>query len=1050
MALSWQPRRWRTDLLGPALLFLLGACIAALVSLELQRSIDRSADAEFDRSVERAAQEVVRRFGVPIYGLGGARGVFAANPQTGRPAFRAYVESRNLPVEFPGVRGFGFIQRVDPGAVESFVAVERADAAPQFAIRRLTPQRHDELYVIKLIEPAQNNAGAAGLDVGSEANRRAAIERAIDTGLPTMTAPITLVQDARKTPGLLLFLPAYRAGLPVDTPEQRRRALLGVLYSPIVYAELLGGLGGPGEGPAARTELMLIDPGAASPADAKVFDSMPSAAPGVAPAPPAGSRTAIRPLSLPGRTLMLAVRATPAFEAAFASRMPWSVFGAGLLASALLAALMWLQATGRQRAEALARRMTADLDRLAKVAQHTSNVVIITDRALRITWVNQAFSRVYGYDSGQALGRTPGDLLGSGKSPPEAIERLRRAAELGQGCRVEVVNRTRDGREIWVDTEVQPAFGANGEPIGFVEIASDVTESRLAVQQIAQQRQRLANIIDGTQAGTWEVDLSTGRGQINELFASMLGHDMRGCLGALKHGIAALVHPDDRDGVTRQWEDHLAGRMPVFEAEFRLPHRDGHWVWVQSHGRVSERDAQGRPLVIAGIHLDISGRKQVEAALRASQAFLDKTGRIAGIGGWELEVATQTLQWTDQTCRIHDLPPGHRPALAEALGFYVAEQRALIEQAVQRCLGTAEGFDLELPVVTAKGRSIWVRVVGAAELEDGRPARLVGTFQDITERRAMALAQQRSAEVMSSVLESLPCGLSVFDADLHLVAANRQMRQLLDLPESLFARSPLRFEDVIRFNAQRGEYGPGDAEAQVKAIVDRARGPVVQHHFERVRPDGTPLEIRGAPLPGGGFVTTYTDIGERRRAEAEVQRSAALLRGAIDAIDEAFVLYDPDDRLVFCNDKYRQIYSASADLIVPGARFEHIIRTGAERGQYAQAVGRIDEWVAERMAAHLAGNTSLVQRLDDGRSLRIVERRMPDGHIVGFRIDITELVQATESARAASRAKSQFLANMSHEIRTPMNAILGMLTLLRRTDLDGRQADYAAKIEGAA
>ncbi len=106
--------------------------------------------------------------------------------------------------------------------------------------------------------------------------------------------------------------------------------------------------------------------------------------------------------------------------------------------------------------------------------------------------------------------------------------------------------------------------------------------------------------------------------------------------------------------------------------------------------------------------------------------------------------------------------------------------------------------------------------------------------------------------------------------------------------------------------------------------------------------------------------------------------------------------------------------------------------------------------MAERLAAHQACDTSLMQRLRDGRTLRIVERKMPDGHIVGFRIDITELVQATEAAQAASQAKSRFLANMSHEIRTPMNAILGMLALLRKTELSARQADYASKTEGAA
>ncbi|MCF8209945.1 MAG: CHASE domain-containing protein, partial [Rhodoferax sp.] len=146
----------------------------------------------------------------------------------------------------------------------------------------------------------------------------------------------------------------------------------------------------------------------------------------------------------------------------------------------------------------------------------------------------------------------------------------------------------------------------------------------------------------------------------------------------------------------------------------------------------------------------------------------------------------------------------------------------------------------------------------------------------------------------------------------------------------------------------------------------------------------------------------HTDITQEKEAQLQLQRSEAILRGSIDVVNEAYVLYDPEDRLILCNDKYRELYATSADLIVPGAQFEHIIRVGAERGQYAQAVGRVEEWVAERMQQHRAGNTTVEQRLDDGRWLRVVERRMPDGHLVGFRMDITELKVALETAQAAT------------------------------------------------
>ena len=182
-------------------------------------------------------------------------------------------------------------------------------------------------------------------------------------------------------------------------------------------------------------------------------------------------------------------------------------------------------------------------------------------------------------------------------------------------------------------------------------------------------------------------------------------------------------------------------------------------------------------------------------------------------------------------------------------------------------------------------------------------------------------------------------------------------------------------------------------------------------------------------------------------AENRLQESQAMLQSSIETIGEAFVIYDQQDRLAYCNERYREYYRASADLLVPGQRFEEIIRTGAERGQYAQAAGRVDAWVAERLAAHRSGSSDLIQRLDNGRWLRIRERKTPEGFIVGFRIDITELYEAKEAAEAANRAKSDFLAVMSHEVRTPMNGILGMAQLLLMPGLtEEERQDFARTI----
>ena len=137
---------------------------------------------------------------------------------------------------------------------------------------------------------------------------------------------------------------------------------------------------------------------------------------------------------------------------------------------------------------------------------------------------------------------------------------------------------------------------------------------------------------------------------------------------------------------------------------------------------------------------------------------------------------------------------------------------------------------------------------------------------------------------------------------------------------------------------------------------------------------------------------------ERVRAQEEAEKSSNLLRDSISSIAQGFTIYDEKDRLVQCNEAYLSFYETSRDLIVPGNTFEMIVRQGAERGQYAEAIGNVDAWVKQRVAQHQnACGEVIEQQLADGRWLLIVEHRTPSGYIAGNRIDITELKNTAQA-----------------------------------------------------
>ncbi len=172
-----------------------------------------------------------------------------------------------------------------------------------------------------------------------------------------------------------------------------------------------------------------------------------------------------------------------------------------------------------------------------------------------------------------------------------------------------------------------------------------------------------------------------------------------------------------------------------------------------------------------------------------------------------------------------------------------------------------------------------------------------GTGRDVTAEVVSEQKLRRQSDFVLALVEKLPFGVSIVDANLRLIAYNDRFIELLGFPRELFKTGD-PFEKFARFNAERGEYGPGDIEAMVRERVALAASPT-PHHLVRKRPDGRVLDIRGMPLPEGGFVTTYFDVTERQRAEERLKESESRFRDFAESSSDWLWQQDAELRFIY-------------------------------------------------------------------------------------------------------------------------------------------------------
>ncbi|SDM22815.1 PAS domain-containing protein [Maricaulis salignorans] len=416
------------------------------------------------------------------------------------------------------------------------------------------------------------------------------------------------------------------------------------------------------------------------------------------------------------------------------------------------------------------------------------------------------------------------------------------------------------------------------------EVARD---SALAELALSKGRYDLA--IAGSASGIWEIDFAAGTMFASERSRELVGRSPGDPIAGGKAHLQGMseffgrVHENDRERVQTALRAHLQHRTP-YALEYDFQHSDGHYLRVFACGQ-AEWDEAGQATRMAGSIEDITERSHLIAERESTAARLAEVTKLGGIGSWEVNLDADTVLWDSMTRKIHEVDDDYVPDLASAVEFYPPEAREALQANIDRAIKLGEAWDLELPFVTARGNHAWVRAVGRAIAVDGHVGKLVGSFQDITGRRAREEEAKSLSTRLAVALDASNLGVWEYDIQTRINTGDERMMTLLGLSG----------EVSLTFDDWAAAIHPDDREAIIAGTRTAMEvGAGFSHAYRIVRPDGSIRHVRSRGLlcerlDGSATVIGVTDdvtddVGraeeldhQRARAESASQAKSQFL-----------------------------------------------------------------------------------------------------------------------------------------------------------------------------
>lgn len=512
------------------------------------------------------------------------------------------------------------------------------------------------------------------------------------------------------------------------------------------------------------------------------------------------------------------------------------------------------------------------------------------------------------------------------------------------------------------------------------------------------------------------------------------------------------------------WSTIASGQ--VWQGEVCNRAKDGSLYWVASTN-IPKLDERGAIVGYISLRFDITKEKQAIEDLRTTEEFLNQTNKLASVGGWELDIETQSLHWTDEVYRIHELEIGELPSLEDAVNYYAPEARSIIANAVERGIREGTSWDLELPLVTEKGNRRWVRAIGEPGFENGRCVKLRGAFQDITSQHAARRKLEKTESRLSVALSAANIGLWEWDIRESECFFNETYYSMLGYEHEAFPMSFEAWESLVH---------PDDLEPAKEELLAYlgGEGGDFATEFRMRTADGAWFWIRslgevvdrdedGKPTRMVGVHIDFDYIKRLNRAFekiVEMEARPSLADACIEICRHTAELFGVDFAAIV------QVPDADASTTAkvvggfhngnPIADIEYELEGTPCHHAMRVPFSVVNEGVAKAYPADTMLTDMLAEgyasvRLQDsngrttGLLIIIHSEQLPSDYKIkptmrviaaraaaeleNRRVELG-LQQAVRETEQANRAKSEFLANMSHEIRTPMTAILGYTDLI--------------------